>query len=285
MRKTFTRIGGFILFIWMTACMPDPLELEDIPDVEPEIVVASQMLSEQSVLILLTKTFGALEGAKDVEPEELLKQIVVNDATVIIAGAGGTDTLSFRENGVYVGLDLSLKAGETYKLLVESETMGTVSANTTVQPQVPFDSLEANLYYKNLDDTLVQLQYSFRDPVTENWYMLNAQKVMQQGFTRQAVNPRAYTLLLSDTAFEESLYEENFVFFPKDFAPGDTIAVSLSNISQEYYRFMELRMDNRLSFLEFLSEPANYPSNVKGGKGFFNLYIPDIRLLVLSPDS
>jgi hypothetical protein len=58
-------------------------------------------------------------------------------------------------------------------------------------------------------------------------------------------------------------------------------AVSISNISWEYYEFMELRMDNRFSFVEYLSEPVNYPSNVVGGKGFFNLYLPDFRIFVL----
>ncbi len=44
---------------------------------------------------------------------------------------------------------------------------------------------------------------------------------------------------------------------------------------------MELRQDNRFSLVEFLGEPINYPTNVVGGKGFFNLYIPDIRTFVL----
>ena len=30
-----------------------------------------------------------------------------------------------------------------------------------------------------------------------------------------------------------------------------------------------------------ISETVNYPSNVKGGKGFFNLYMPDVKLFVL----
>jgi hypothetical protein len=43
---------------------------------------------------------------------------------------------------------------------------------------------------------------------------------------------------------------------------------------------MKLRIDNRFSLVEFVSEPVNYPSNVAGGKGYFNLYIPDVRFFV-----
>jgi hypothetical protein len=83
---------------------------------------------------------------------------------------------------------------------------------------------------------------------------------------------------LTDENFNEQLYSEDFRVFPTDFSEGDTVAVYLSNIREEYYNFIKLRVDNRFSFVEFLGEPINYPTNVEGGKGFFNLYLPDIRL-------
>jgi hypothetical protein len=94
------------------------------------------------------------------------------------------------------------------------------------------------------------------------------------------LNPGAYTILFDDLEFNGKSYGERFRVFPRDYQPGDTIAVSLSNISEEYYRFMQLRLDNRFSFVEFISEPVNYPSNVKGGRGYFNLYVPDVQFFV-----
>jgi hypothetical protein len=78
----------------------------------------------------------------------------------------------------------------------------------------------------------------------------------------------------------ESPIVKGFGYFRGIISIGDTIAVSLSNINEEYYRFMKLRIDNRLSFVEFISEPVNYPSNVIGGKGYFNLYLPDVHFFV-----
>jgi hypothetical protein len=110
--------------------------------------------------------------------------------------------------------------------------------------------------------------------------MLNVQEVEQEDVIQNVLNPRAFTRLIDDTEFDGGQYAETFRVFPRDYEPGDTIAVSLSNISQDYYDFMEKRIDNRFSFIEYLSEPVNYPSNVVGGKGYFNLYVPDIRIFV-----
>lgn len=275
--------SGLLLLLSLVACVPEPLELKEIPDVEPEIVVATQMVGEQSVVVLLTRTFSALEESDDQSPEEFFKQIAINDAVVTISGPGGTEPLSFRENGLYTGVGLSFQAGETYELRIESETLGVVSATTSVKPQVEIKELEADLYYEGLNDTLAVVTYKFQDPPEKNWYMFNVQKVEQENLLKNSINPKAFTALYEDAEFSGENYKEGYSFSPEEYAPGDTIAVSLSNISQEYYQFMALRTEERLSFLEFLSEPFNYPSNIKGGKGFFNLYIPDIRLIVLEP--
>jgi hypothetical protein len=110
--------------------------------------------------------------------------------------------------------------------------------------------------------------------------MINVQEVEQEDFLENLLNPRAYTILLPDDEFNGGSYAERFRVFPRDYEPGDTIAVSLSNISEEYFEFMQLRIDNRFSLVEFISEPVNYPSNIVGGRGYFNLYVPDVRFFV-----
>jgi hypothetical protein len=111
--------------------------------------------------------------------------------------------------------------------------------------------------------------------------MINVQEVEQEDVIENLLNPRAFTLLIADDEFNGTSHSERFRVFPRDYQPGDTIAVSLSNISEEYFDFMKLRIDNRYSFIELVSEPVNYPSNVVGGKGYFNLYVPDVRFFVL----
>ena len=274
-------VGVPLLFLLFSSCIPDPLEVKDVPVVKPEIVVGTQVFSDQSMVILLTRTFGALEASDDSDPEELLNQIAVNDATVTISGSNGTDTLLFLENGFYGGVEFSFKAGESYTLEVNSRELGKVRATSTVLPQVLFKDVQAELYYNENNDTLAQISYSFKDSTDANWYIVNVQEVDWESLSEDILNPRSFTRLLEDSDFDGEPYSEQFRIFPRDYAPGDTIAVSLSNISQAYYDFIKLRIDNRYSFIEFLGEPVDYPSNVEGGRGFFNLHIPDVRTVVL----
>jgi Domain of unknown function (DUF4249) len=279
----FMRITMYLLFggTIASSCLPEPLDVKGIPVVKPQIVVSTQIIPDQSVVVLLTKTFGALDASGDSDPEELLKQIAIDDATVTIAGPRGTYELEPLENGLYGGLIIPFEVGEAYELNVNSESLGQVSAVTTVKPLVSFDDIKAELVFNGFDDTLAQITYQLSDPVGQNWYMLNVQQIERDEVLDDLLNPRAFTRLMDDQNFNGRVHKETFRVFPRDFIPGDTIAVLLSNISKDYYDFIDLRLDNRFSFVEYLGEPVNYPSNVKGGKGFFNLYIPDIKVFVL----
>ena len=149
-----------------------------------------------------------------------------------------------------------------------------------MQSRVAFADIDADLFYNGFNDTLAQITYSLDDGRERNFYMINVQEVEREDFIENLLNPRAFTVLLPDDEFNGQFFEERFRVFPRDYQPGDTIAVSLSNISEEYYEFMKLRIDNRFSIVELVSEPVNYPSNVLGGKGYFNLYLPDVRFFV-----
>lgn len=266
--------------LFMASCLPEPLEVKDLPTVKPEIVVASQIIPNQSLVVLLTRTFSALDASEDSDPEEVLEQIAVNDAVVTLSGPQGLYSLEQIDNGVYGGTFIPFEEGATYTLNVESASLGEVHATTTVQRTVPFDEISAELYYNGFGDTLAQITYALTDPLETNHYMITVQEVEQEDAVRNILNPGAYTRIYDDTGINGEQFGEQFRVFPRDYAPGDTIAVSLSNISQEYFEFMQLRIDNRITFIEFLSEPVNYPSNVVGGKGFFNLYVPDTRVFV-----
>jgi hypothetical protein len=288
-RRTIKRgVGRFfhltlsvVVGVTMISCLPDPLEVNSIPKVKPEIVVSSQIVPDESLLILLTKTIGALDASNDSDPEDLIEQIAVNDAIVIISGEENVDTLNFLDNGLYGGVAIPFSIGEEYELKVISESLGAVSAKAVVQAQVNFETISAELYYNGYDDTLAQVTYTLQDPAANNFYMINVQEVEQEDAIANLINPRAFTKLYDDKEFNGNEFGEIFRVFPRDYKPGDTIAVSLANISKPYYDFMKLRIDNRFSFVEFLGEPVNYPTNVQGGRGFFNLYVPDIRLFIL----
>ena len=282
--KRFPTLSSFSLAILvgflLCSCLPDPLEVRGIPKVKPQIVVSTQIITDQSLVVLLTKSFGALDANEDSDPIEVLNQIAVNDAVVTITGPDKIDTLAFLGNGIYGGVQIDLLPSFEYKLDVSSITLGKVSSTTTVLPEVDFEDIDARLYFDGFDDTLAEVSFVMKDLPEKNWYVLNVAEVEEEGLEENLLNPRTFSRLLDDKEMNGT-YGEVFRVFPREFERGDTIAVYLSNISKEYFDFLKMRQDNRFSLVEFLGEPVNYPSNVEGGKGFFNLYIPDIEILVL----
>jgi len=276
-------VGSMIVSVFgiMMSCLPEPLSIDGLPVVKPEIVVSTQIIPDRALVVLLTKTFGALEGSNDSDPEELLKQIAVDDAVVVITGLGRIDTLVNIGYGFYGDVIIPFEAGQEYDLYVNSTSLGEITATTTVKEQIQFEDIEAGLYFNGFGDTLAEVTHTFLDPPGKNWYMLNVQEVEQEDIVENLLNPNSFMRLHDDIDFEGHALEETFRVFPRDYNPGDTIAVSLSNISSDYYDFLKLRVDNRFSLVQYLSEPVNYPSNINGGRGFFNLYIPDVKVFVL----
>jgi hypothetical protein len=279
--RGWIRILVSVIFFSIVSCIPDPLLVDDIPQLKPKIVVSTQMTSDQTVVIMLTKSIGALDASDDTDIEELLDQITINDAQVIIYNDSFVDTLVFTGNGLYASASVNFIEDEEYRLTVESPSMGTVTSVTRVKGEVDFESIEGSIYDTGYD-TLAEIRYSFNDPAGKNFYMINVQRITGEAEPDDFLNPRIFTSLMHDATFDQQTYSEELkVFGGRDFVPGDTLGVFLSNISEEYYDFMELRLDSRFSFADFLGEPANYPSNVIGGLGYFNLYLPDVRILIL----
>ena len=275
-----TRFGCAGMILLVSSCLPDPLEVDSVPEAPPQLVVSTQIVPDQSLLVLVTRTFGALEASGDSDPEDLLDYIAVDDALVILRGPDRTDTLQSFGKGTYGGIIIPFEAGQIYDLDIRSAALGQVHATAEVKPRVAFEHAEAELLYNGYGDTLAQITYALADKEEKNWYMINVQEVEREDAIENLLNPRAFTLLLDDGEFNGKRYGEQFTVFPRDYNPGDTVAISLSNISEEYYQFMKLRVDNRLSLVDFVSEPVDYPSNIIGGRGYFNLYVPDVRFFV-----
>lgn len=273
-------VSASVLCCALVSCLPDPLEVKSVPDPAVQIIVSTQIIPDQSLIVLLTRTFGALEASDNSDPLALLDIIAVNDAVVTIEGPHGKYTLNSLGNGLYGGVVVPFEAGDQYQLHIKSDELGEAHATTVVQSRVAFANIDAELFYNGYNDTLAQITYSLEDSAERNFYMINVQEVERKDVIENLLNPQAFTVLVPDYEFNGRLFEEQFRVFPRDYQPGDTIAISLSNISEEYYEFMKLRIDNRFSIVELVSEPVNYPSNVVGGKGYFNLYLPDVRFFV-----
>ncbi len=278
------RISGLwlILLSWvLTGCIPSPLEVDDIPTLPVKLVVSSQVVPGQGLAVMVTRSIGALDAGRGSDLQALISQIAVDDALVTLEHDGGRrDTLVYQAYGVYLGASDAIESGKAYTLRVNSRAFGEVSSTTLAPRQVSFQSVSAELYLTGYD-SLASITYSLVDPAEKNWYMINVQKFSAKQEINSYLNPRIFTRLVQDDVFNGKDFQEQFNVIFQDFSLGDSLAVTMSSISEEYHHYLSLRNDSRYSLAGFATEPLNFPSNVKGGYGYFNLHIPDVRVFVM----
>lgn len=264
----------------LSGCIPQPLTVDDIAQLKPKIVVSTQIVPGGALVVLITRSVGALDAGRGTDPQQLIAQIALDSAKVWLSQDGRVDSLPDLGNGLYGNINLNLQPNRDYTLTIRTKELGVVSATTKLKPQVPFETVQAKLY-TSIYDSAALVNYSLQDPVGPNWYMINVQKYSQKNEITSYLNPRLYTRLVRDSVNDGKIIEEEFRVLFRKFSAGDTVAVFLSNISEEYYGFLKLRNDRRYNFSAFASEPLNFNSNVKGGLGYFNLHLPDARIFVL----
>ncbi len=263
----------------MAGCIPDPLPVDNITKPETKIVVSSQIVPGVGLVVFVTKTVGALEAGNNSDPQVLLQQIAIANATVSLSHQGNLQSLQNLGNGLYGSPSSTFLPGEAYTLKVVTDAMGTVTAQTNVPARVPFTTVDVKPYRVGYD-SLLQVDYSLNDPPGKNFYMISVQKFSRTQNLQSIINPRLFLHLTDDTEFDGKLYQDSFRTLFRAYSKGDSVSVMLASIGEDYYKFLKLRND-RFRFSEFSSEPLNYPSNVQGGYGYFNLHVPDARIFVV----
>lgn len=278
--KMFRNLVALVALSGMAACVPDPLPVDDIAPLEPKISVSSQLVADGALVVLVTQSISILEAGSDSETEDVLSDVAITDAEVTLNVGDETVTLPSLGSGFYGNIVLNLQPNRDYKLTVKTSTLGEVYSIAQAQPLVSFQSLKTNLSITQYD-SLLDVRYSLRDEPGPNWYMVVVQKISATQDLNELLNPRIYIHLVADDDFDGTVWEEEFRVLFQDFAPGETVSVALSNISEEYYLFLKARNDTRYNIGDFVTEPLNYESNVVGGLGYFNLHLQDGRVLAV----
>lgn len=274
----FLFLSGFSLF---TACIPEPLEVDGVPAAASDPVVSTLFIPEESVAILLSRSFGALTEVSD-SNQTALGLALINDAELNIRYQDKEILLTESSDGLYTSNEFEALENVDYQLnIFDTETGLTASAVSQFKKQVPFSSISA--VNREFDiNTRAVISYSFQDiPGEQNWYMINVQPADRDAsdILENVLSTGLYTYTLTDEDMDGSLIEGEFVSFNNyEFEGRDTLIVSLTHISKAYYDYLiEIEDQN---FSGFLSEPFNLSSNIDGGYGFFNLHLSDTRTIV-----
>jgi len=276
--RIFAKMVLFVyVAIHMGACLPDPLEVEGVPVPEQQVVVGSQLIPNQFIAISLTKNFAALEAGPESDLESVLADLLISDVAVNISADGTPYRMIEIVSGIYGINDLPQIPGTQYTLsFLNPLNQDSTLAEATALPFVGFSNIDPILDYTEFD-SLLRVKFSIDDPPGANWYMINAQSIG----TSIDITTRPYTQLYTDEGVDGGVIEDQFTVLFRDFTERDTVLISMANISEEYFNFLQLRDNQQFLLLDGLGEPVNYTTNVDNGLGFFNVHIPDIRFFEL----
>lgn len=277
------------LFLFLPSCNPAPIEV-NLPQQDPKLVISSQIIPGDFMLVTVTRSFSALKGEeqKDDSSTAFLRSVLVDHAQVVITHDGQSDTLFRVSPGVYLSTVILIDPLTHIGLSVYDSVKGDrVTAESYMKPRVPL--IESYIDYKlEGTDTIYYLNYSFIDPPENNWYVASVLRFNSaETFVQNNANVFGTNnnYVFEKVFYDKSLPAQNAEVEQeerlREVRKGDSVAVVFSNISMEYFGFLEARRRSQGLINIITGEPVNYPSNIKGGYGFFNTHNPDIRTLVV----
>ena len=281
----------FMLLVSMTGCIPKPIDIKVEP-APPKLVISSQVIPERVMIVSVTKSFSALaiNANEDTVTNDFLKKLLVEHAFVTVSYNNRTDTLEKVASGIYASVNTLQEYFQTYTVFVHDSTTGMeVTASTEMLPQVSFDTIVPEVHRYSSSDDRVKINYSFTDPNGDNWYAINIVKKNNDSssagfdvnnFFKIGANVTTQTILISDKTFEGPAYRDTVLV--EEVTGSDSIVVTISNISQGYFQFLDAQSKSQGLLSSITQEPINRPSNVAGGYGYFNAHFPDIKYFDLN---
>jgi hypothetical protein len=276
---------GFIAASF-SSCAPDPIDI-NLPQHQPKLVIFSQVIPEHYMIVGVSKSFSSLAGEADSLSRDStqLAGTIVEHALVTIRFGDKVETLEHVGGGMYASTSIHQHYGQTYILYVKDSVSGlSCTATSQMLPLVDFDSIKPVVERKP-EDTVITMNYSFTDvPGIDNFYMINLHVPTKDSTLSYAsllnIKRKEPTMiLLSDKMMKNGRYS---VTLKLDVSAKDTVAFTLSNISQEYFMFLSAYQKSGKIFNQITGEPINYPTNIVGGYGFFNTHNPAIKVFNLN---
>ena len=276
----------FSLMIIITSCQPKPLEIE-LEQAEVKLVISSQIIPNSVMIVSVSKSFAALDYAEDYDTTDnslaMIDKIMVKNAKITVSYNGVVDELFPIPEipGFYASMTTPQYINTEYTLEVyDPKTKLSVSSKSKMLENVPFNSITATRGTGS-DSSNIHIKLSFTDNGAEkNWYMLNfytpSVDTINSGSLFQNTPENEATVLLSDIDFNGTVFTGEQTMF---YWNSDTIVASISNISKEYFDYLDARRRGGKLFSTLFKEPINYPTNVKNGYGFFTTHYPDVQVL------
>jgi hypothetical protein len=288
LRTVVYLIGYFLLF---SSCTPEPIDI-DVSQAPEKIVVASQLVEDNVLVVVLSKSFSALNpkqmNVKDTA-QPLPVELLVKGAEVILQTPQGNVIMEEINDGVYVAINLPIYHYMQYTLKVNDKILQQrLTANASLLPKTYLDTFGIT----GLGNNEYWLHYAFKDnSQEENWYVVNfytkdhardsaGSKPSDIDYiTKRLMEQRLDFDLISDKDMVNGTYSITKKFKSNNL---DTFAIALSNISKGYFEFLSAQKKYASITNKIRGEIINMPTNINNGYGFWSLSSPDAKAIQLN---
>ncbi len=267
-------------------CKPKSIDIE-LEQLEQKPVVWSQIIPGDIVLFYFSRSFSSLnEHQNNTGNQEFLNQILVEDGSMSISHDGNTENLIQLSSGIWTtnGLSTPLITDDFYTIHGRDNLLDkSISSTTQLLPTVTMSDQFSTEVIEGDSSAILKIEYHINDVPGDNWYLINAYSGNFNNFgniedTTANSATEVASQIITDQAYDT--FDISSDLFLVDFQ-SDTLIITLSNITEEYYNYLALRERGGSIINQLTSEPINYPSNVEGGYGYFNLVIPDFKVVVV----
>jgi hypothetical protein len=271
-----------ILLAALCGCEPKPLEL-DIKMNKPKIVITPVINSGNRLGVLVTRSFSAL-ASPGKDPLDFFYGARVDHARVSIENNGKIYAL-IDLSPAFVSSDMSFLPYSDYTITVKDTVSGeSVRATTTMLPEVDVDALVVKVS-RHFKDTALHVRISINDAGAVKKYYLATYRTktldvagkVKKSLIKKSLYDQIELFDNNKSVAGKLQYEKDYKQNTMAFGSRDSLVIDVSEISETYYKYLELYKKSGSFINQLTGEPVNLPTNVKGGAGFFFLLHPVSR--------
>lgn len=285
--KNYNIITILILTTLFFSCRPKSIDIE-LEQLEQKPVIWSQVIPngiEDIAIFYFSRSFSALNENQDsTSSSDFLNQILVENGSLTLTHENIEEDLVQLSPGIWTSLTTPLIVGDFYTLKGTDELLNkSIESTTQMMPTITMRD-EFSVEIQETDSAqLITLHYQINDVPGDNWYLVNVytSDITEIGNLQDTSNTatEVTTQIITDQTFNTLEIESEIIIFNPE---SDTVFISLSNISEQYYNYLALRERGGSIFNQLTGEPINYPTNIIDGYGYFNLVVPDIKVVILN---
>jgi Domain of unknown function (DUF4249) len=286
----------FLLMACSILCMQSCVKPLDVvvPQMESKLAINSQIISNQVVLVSVTRTFTSLYQQNNIDTalsNPVGLNLLVASAFVTVSHKNIIDTLQQIAPGIYASAQTTLMDNDSYVLNVyDSVSKQSVSSTTT---KMPFVNVDAIAPFKNINgtDTSINIACTINDDAAiENYYFISIAKTNKTsggidlpGNIQQIFNKSSYIYLYTDKdAVNGKLKIDLAATNAATVSKTDTVLVQVANIEKGYYQYLTAFKKTTAVINQLTGEPINLPSNIYNGYGYFSAHFPYLQFIDLS---